>query len=206
MRPARAAAMTAGALTALIAVPASADASARAAQPQRVPASSCCPALPQEPAILRLAVVVRGCTVCAGLDVADVLKVRVRIGPGDCAERPAPPPAPVPPPVPPPVPAPPPAKPPGVVAPPAGPRPSARPPVRVPVRPRPVTARNAARPAPAASASRPPSSPAPVYRAHVLRANTLPHRRKNPLATLVVLVVLSSVIAAGAGVAFGGAR
>jgi hypothetical protein len=33
-----------------------------------------------------------------------------------------------------------------------------------------------------------------------------PHRRKNPLATLAVLVILSAVIAAGGGVAFAAIR
>jgi hypothetical protein len=37
------------------------------------------------------------------------------------------------------------------------------------------------------------------------RAATLPQRRKNPLSTLMVLVVIAVVIAAGAGVAFAAA-
>jgi hypothetical protein len=40
----------------------------------------------------------------------------------------------------------------------------------------------------------------------VPKAVAVPPRRKNPLATLMVLVVLTAVIAAGTGVAFAGIR
>jgi hypothetical protein len=39
----------------------------------------------------------------------------------------------------------------------------------------------------------------------VPKAATAPPKRKNPLATLMVLVVITAVIAAGAGVAFAAA-
>jgi hypothetical protein len=52
-----------------------------------------------------------------------------------------------------------------------------------------------------------PSAPvaAPPRRASVSKATPAPRRRENPLTTLMVLVVITAVIAAGAGVAFAAA-
>jgi hypothetical protein len=62
-------------------------------------------------------------------------------------------------------------------------------------------------PAAAAPAPHRPSAPitAPPRRASVPKAAPVPPRRKNPLTTLMVLVVITAVIAAGAGVAFAAA-
>jgi outer membrane biosynthesis protein TonB len=138
---------------------------------------------------------------CVHVGVLNTVRVNVRLGSGGCGRQ-APPSPPRPPSPRPPTPKPPAPRPP---SPPKPPRPapadSARPAAfsaaRSPVPPR-------ARAVPPAERPAPPSA-TPGRRAAMPRAATLPPRRKNPLSTLMVLVVITAVIAAGAGVAFAAA-
>ncbi len=66
-------------------------------------------------------------------------------------------------------------------------------------------AANAPRPQPPVQAPKT-APPATAHRAAVKKAVAMPRRRKNPLATLMVLAVLTVVIAAGTGMAFAGIR
>jgi hypothetical protein len=141
-----------------------------------------------------------GCPLCVDLGVLNTVHVRVHAGPGSC-DRPAPPipkpPSPKPPP-----------KPPSPKPPPRPPRPAPPAPAGPPARSAPVQAapHAAHRAVPPAAARRPtPPAASPSHRRAVPKAAAVPHRRKNPLATLMVLVVLTAVIAAGAGVAFAAA-
>ncbi|MDN3360021.1 hypothetical protein [Actinomadura sp. DC4] len=183
--------LAAGTFVGLSAAPADA-----AARPVRRPQAD-------DPGLLGLQVRL-GCPLCVELDALHAVHVRVHVGPGDCDEV-APPR--------PPSPRPPSPKPPSPKPPPRPPKPTpsapARPPGRVaaPVRAAPVAVPSAPhRVSP--PARRPPPAPtiaAPSHRASVPKAAAMPRRRKNPLATLMVLVVITAVIAAGAGVAFSAA-
>jgi hypothetical protein len=104
----------------------------------------------------------------------------------------------------------------GPPAPPIPKPPSPKPPVPKPPKPSPPAqarppAAVAAKPAaaravpPAATHPAPPRAAAPAHRRPVLKAATAPPKRKNPLTTLMVLVIITAVIAAGAGVAFAAA-
>lgn len=115
-------------------------------------------------------------SVCVDVNVVTIVHVIVRVG-CDCA----PPPPPVKPPPPRPI-----------------PRPTPRP--APPRKARPVVAVHPRPPAPPVPSKTPSVAPR-AHRALTPRA-AVPPRRKEPLATLMVLVVLTVVIAAGAGVAF----
>jgi hypothetical protein len=191
MRVTYTAVLTAGALVGLSATP------ALAAGTDSPPARRPLVSRSHGPGLLHVGVRL-GCPLCADVGVLDTVRVRVRLGRGDCAQ-PAPPPVPKPPSPKPPSPKPPPRppspKPPPKPSPPArsAPRPAAAPP-------------HVARVVPPAAA-RPASPPAarPAHRAAVPKAAAAPPHRKNPLTTLMVLVVITAVIAAGAGVAFAAA-
>ena len=144
-----------------------------------------------------------GCPLCVDLGVLHIVHVRIHLGPGEC-DGPAPPK--------PPSPRPPSPKPPSPKPPPRPPKPAPTAPARPPDRAAPVQAApvraapRAARTGPPAATRRPsPPSVTPSHRSSVPRAAVTPPRRKNPLATLMVLVVITAVIAAGAGVAFAAA-
>ncbi|WP_285573945.1 hypothetical protein [Actinoallomurus iriomotensis] len=137
---------------------------------------------------------------CVYVSVLNLVTVRAELG--DCGPAPSPPvPPPTPPPpptqpAPPPSPAPP---PPTAPLPPGGTSPAPVAPVVAPAVPAPPT-----RTPPAAHR---PSAPvtAQHHRASGPKAAPAPPRHKNPLTTLMVLVVITAVIAAGAGVAFAAA-
>jgi hypothetical protein len=147
-----------------------------------------------------------GLTVCLDVSLLRLLGMHIHLG--DCARPPSPPRPPVPRPPRPPSPTPP--RPPSPKPPPAGPRPPAPAP---PEHAAPIQAvRRAAAPAPpvpapSAPASSAPASSTPAHRAVARPEFTAtPHRRKNPLATLMVLAVLVVVVSAGTGIAFFGVR
>jgi hypothetical protein len=134
------------------------------------------------------AVTVVSVGVCLDLDLLSALNVRIEIGacPGH-HEPPTPPPTPAP------------------------PRPTHRPSSPKPAPPRPSRAAPppgvikpvrpaVARPSPSTTPTATPTYQPRRPRAHVLR------RRQNPLGSVMVLVVLSTVIAAGAGIAFAAIR
>jgi hypothetical protein len=140
-----------------------------------------------------------GCPLCVDLGVLHVVHVRVHIGPGRC-DRPTPPK--------PPAPRPPAPKPPSPKPPPRPPRPAPTAPARPPGHTAPVQVAPAHRAAPPATTRRRSPAPpvaSPSHRSSVRKAVTAPPRHKNPLSTLMVLVVITAVIAAGAGVAFAAA-
>ncbi|MGI5231666.1 hypothetical protein [Actinoallomurus sp. CA-142502] len=138
---------------------------------------------------------------CVYVSVLNLVTVRAELG--DCGPAPSPP---VPPPTPPTPPPTPPAPPPSPAPPPpAAPLPPGG------TSPAPV-APVVARAVPAAPTRTPPAAhrpSAPVTaqhrRASRPKAAPAPPRHKNPLTTLMVLVVITAVIAAGAGVAFAAA-
>lgn len=141
-----------------------------------------------------------GCPLCVDLGVLHAVHVRIHIGPGEC-DRPAPPTPPTPP-----SPRPPSPKPPSPKPPPRPPRPAPTAPARPPDRTAPAQAAPVHRAVPPATTRRPPRPAAsPSHRQAVRKAVATPPRRKNPLGTLMVLVVIVAVIAAGAGVAFAAA-
>lgn len=142
------------------------------------------------------------------VDVGVLNAVRVRAEVGNC--RRGVPPIPKPPTPKPPSPKPPSPKPPPPPKPPKPPKPAPSAPARPPNSSSPAASvPPAARAVPPAATRRPPrpSSPAaaPTHHAAVPKAARMPPRRKNPLGTLMVLVVITAVIAAGAGVAFAAA-
>jgi hypothetical protein len=203
MRIARTAVLAAGAFVGLSATPALADSTpntppgtARRSKAARQPhVAGQVPGLGGSVDAGLLHVGVRlGTPLCLDAGALNTVRVVLRAGPGECV-RPAPP---VPRPPSPPSP-----KPPPRPSPTPPPKPAPRPPGAAPPRvPRAV--HRAAPPAvarpPARRAAAPSTAPSP-HRS-VPKAATAPPRRKNPLATVVVLVVLTAVIAAGAGVAF----
>jgi hypothetical protein len=125
-----------------------------------------------------------GVTVCVGVDVPGEVVIRVEIG--ECHRAPPPPPPP-PPPAPRPTPTPAPSRPE-----PRSPSPSASSRPALPVPPPRTT-----------KPPRPSPSVRPTPTRHTFRPRAeVPVRRQNPLATVLVLVVLLAVIAGGAGIAF----
>ncbi|MGH3379407.1 MAG: hypothetical protein ACRDP6_32210 [Actinoallomurus sp.] len=142
---------------------------------------------------------------CLDVGLLDVVRVQLQLGPGTCW-RPAPP-IPTPPSPKPPAPKPPPSpKPPAPKPPVPNPPPLAPAPPPAAAAPRPASAPpQAARVAPPAAARPLPPAAMPPHRAAVPKAAVVPPHRKNPLTTLMVLVVITAVIAAGAGVAFAAA-
>jgi hypothetical protein len=162
--------------------------------------------------------VAHGVTVCLDVDVVVSLRLGISLGghPPICrrqanppaAPAPAPTPAPAPVPTPPAIPT---VKPTPVpsATPSRRPAPSARPAVPgAPLaQPRRSTPRTAPKPVPPPVEHQPPpSADSPTSRARQLRAEGPLSRRRNPLSTVMVLIVLSLVIALVASVAFGAFR
>jgi hypothetical protein len=170
---------------------------ALAGTPSRLPAAPA--TLLHRPAVAQAAV---PGILCVDLDVAVILRLHVVLGACSTGGPPVAPPAPAPP-----APAPVPPKP----TPPRSPKPT-RPAVPVPVPPRTGAApaatvrsqtagRAPVRTRPAVRRSPSPSSAAPVLRTHAPHTQAL-HRRRHPLSTVMVMVILTTVIAAGTGLAF----
>jgi outer membrane biosynthesis protein TonB len=166
----------------------------------------------------RLAVV-PGITVCLDVEVVVSLRVGISIGgyPPICRRPAYPPPAPAPVPTPTPTPTPSPTPPPTPspaptkAAPAPVPTRAPSPPIRpavpvVPASQRPPEAPRTAEPARPPVEHRPtPSAVTPTALVRELRAQA-PHHRRSPMATVMVMVVLSLVIALAAGLAFGTIR
>lgn len=181
--------MVAGALLGLTATPALADDAGLAAA---VPQSR----LPGAVGHVMLApITVAVPSICADVDVLRVVAIGAAVGTCGVPGQPPPPPPPSPPVRSPAPPAP---------APPAG-RPRRPVPARPAAlrRPRPPAPKPPASPAQTAPAPRTPAPTAAPYRPHQREeaGNPLP-RRKKTMATLMFLVVISAVVAAGAGIAF----
>ncbi|WP_344936984.1 hypothetical protein [Sphaerisporangium flaviroseum] len=167
-----------------------------------------------DPEPQRLAVV-PGITVCLDVEVVVSLRVGISIGgyPPICRRPAYPPPAPAPVPTPTPTPTPPssPSPAPTKAAPAPAPTRAPSPPVRpavpvVPAAQRPPEAPRTAEPARPPVEHRPaPSAVTPTVLVRELRAQA-PHRRSSPMASVMVMVVLSLVIALAAGLAFGTIR
>lgn len=177
--------LVAGALLAPSAVSMPASAGVRDATRQ-VPLRLCCGGLVSVDVEVDRAI-------CVAVDVAGAVGVRLAIGASRCG-RPL-------------VPRPP-APPPPTPKPPPGPRQPVPPKPRPPARPAPPRAAAVRRPVVAApSKPRPtPASSAPSYRERPHRAFGVIPRRKSPLGTVMVLVIMTVVIAAGTGAVFAAIR
>ncbi|WP_248962663.1 hypothetical protein [Sphaerisporangium perillae] len=161
---------------------------------------------PADPEPQRLSVA-PGVALCLDVDVVVSLRVGITIGGPPICRHPAypPKPVPVPTPSPPPTPTAPPSPSPTVSRPASPAPPVAQGPARPQAAPR--TAPPPARPTPPPVEHRPtPPAVTPSAGVHALRADVPPPRRRNPLATVMVLVVLSLVVALVAGLAFGTIR
>ncbi|GAA2110344.1 hypothetical protein [Actinomadura alba] len=135
---------------------------------------------------------------CVDLDVRVLVRLRLVIGACRSADDPPKPDPPKPSPT----------RPPGSVTPrPPSPRPAPQVPA-APVATRPPSALPATpEPTPSATTRQPtPSSSTRAYREPSPRAMASPRRKRHPLGTIVVFVVLATVIASGAGLAFAARR